>query len=194
MAVDVSQFHPVNVADTCSVWNVLSSKLLYATAVASGCVFCCTYFVLYECLYKKRKIATAEHAELQSRMRAEMRKRQFECHHLNIADLQDIGILRNRKRLSKGELSSIAFAMRTRQAFLTDDQKARKLASKVMNSSKVQTTPHLVGWLFFTWRLGDADKDVIIRQHRSYGGELGIYFEDMYQEALRCRSVASTFM
>ncbi|MDF5724128.1 MAG: XRE family transcriptional regulator, partial [Rhizonema sp. PD37] len=69
----------------------------------------------------------------------------------------DVEILQKRMNLSKGELTSIVFAKKTRQAFLTDDQKARKLASKVMQSDQVQTMPHLLGWLFFVSYLNDND-------------------------------------
>jgi hypothetical protein len=89
--------------------------------------------------------------------------------------------------LSKGELSSVAFAKKTRQAFLTDDQKARLLAREVIGRSMVQTTPHLFGWLYFNRRLGEGDKDAIIAEHKSLGRPLAKHFEAMYEEAMRCR-------
>ncbi|MBI2752327.1 MAG: hypothetical protein HYX46_02260 [Betaproteobacteria bacterium] len=55
MAIDPSTFHLVNVADTCSVWNVLSSARLHAAAKEARCEFCITSFVRYECLTKSRK-------------------------------------------------------------------------------------------------------------------------------------------
>ncbi|MGB6378035.1 MAG: hypothetical protein WBG24_15075 [Syntrophobacteria bacterium] len=190
MAIDPSRFELHNVADTCAVWNVLSSRILYSTASSAGCGFCLTQFVYYECLFKPRSNPTKEELELQDRLRRERAKGDFRLFSLNIDDLQDVVLLENRNRLSKGELSSIAFAIKTQQAFLTDDQKARKLATEVMDSAKVQTTPHLFGWLCFTSRLGDGDKDTICKEHIKFNRPLAQYFEIMYQEALRCRLMA----
>ncbi len=192
MAIDPSHFHLLNVTDTCAVWHILSSRLLYMTASSAGCSFCCTYFVYYECLHKPRKNPSKKDVELQDRFRNECRRGAFSSHHLDIEDLQDVMILENRKKLSKGELSSIAFAKKTRQAVLTDDQKARKLAEQVMDRQMVQTTPHLFGWLYFTNRLSDGDRAEIIAEHEKYNGRLAPYFEIMYREALRCRLMAQS--
>ena len=62
MAIDPSSFLVLNVADTCAVWNVLSSKNLYQASIASGCNFCCTAFVEYECLIRPRKKTRPEAA------------------------------------------------------------------------------------------------------------------------------------
>ena len=78
-------------------------------------------------------------------------------------------LLERRKRLGKGELSSIALAMKTNQAFMTDDQKARKLGKEVIGNDKVQTTPHLLGWLFFEGKLLDVDKEDIVAEHKQLG-------------------------
>ncbi|HRB81193.1 MAG TPA: hypothetical protein PK614_02930 [Nitrospira sp.] len=189
MGIDVSRFHPHNVTDTCAVWHVLSSQILYATALSMGCHFCITQFVLYECLFKPRTHSLIGR-ELQSRLRREQSKGIFKSYPLAVEDLQDIGILENRQRLSKGELSSIAFAKKTSQAFLTDDQGARKLARGVVTQG-VQTTPHLFGWLFFSGHLADGDRTALIREHEAMGGRLSRYFEEMYLESLRCRLMAS---
>ena len=58
MALDPSSFYKHNITDTCAVWNVLSSLLLYARAKSAGVVFICTRFVIYECLFKPRKLTT----------------------------------------------------------------------------------------------------------------------------------------
>jgi len=191
MARDPSRFELVNVADTCAIWNVLSSRLLYATAKAAGCSFCCTRFVLYECLYKPRTNPTPEDRELQTRMRDECDRGNISVHPLEIGDLQDVAVLENRKRLGKGELSSMAFARKIRQAFLTDDQGARKLAAEVIDREKVQTTPHLFGWLIFHTRLGDGDKEGIIEEHKRFKRPLAPYFEEMYLKALQYRLMAT---
>lgn len=42
-------------SDTCAVWNILSSEVLYGKARALNCEFCITSYVHYECLYKPRR-------------------------------------------------------------------------------------------------------------------------------------------
>jgi predicted nucleic acid-binding protein len=191
MAIDPSRFYLHNIIDTCGVWNVLSSLTLYRQARIGGVNFICTGFVIYECLFKPRKSIHPCDLELCSRLHAAQQAADFKTYPLDIADLQTIEILENRKRLGKGELSSLAFALKTGQAFLTDDQKARKLAREVMRTSVTQTTPHLVGWLFFTRQLVDGEKDIIIREHEEMNRQLSNYFEEMYLEACRCRSMLS---
>ena len=100
-------------------------------------------------------------------------------------------MLESRKKVSKGELSSIVFAARTNLAFLTDDRKALKLAQTVAHVRFAQTTPQLFGWLYFTARLSDGDKDTIVNEHLALGRPLKPHFEEMYLEALRCRALAN---
>lgn len=189
MTVDPSRFQLGNIADTCSVWNVLSSQRLYSTAHQAGATFACTGYVIYECLFKPRRSKKASDEELRSRLLAARRAGDFGSYHLGVADLQTVEILRSRKNLGMGELSSIAFAARTQQAFLTDDQNARRLAQEreMIGPRSVQTTPHLVGWLFYSGWLSDSDKDLIQDEHDSLGRPLRSFFEDMYLEAMRCR-------
>jgi len=106
-----------------------------------------TGYVAYECLYKKRKLGL--NTTSIERLEKEIKAGKFTTYNITIDDLQDIEILNNRKRLGKGELSAIVFAQKTRQAFLTDDKKARKLGNDVLGSENVQTTPHLVGYCFY---------------------------------------------
>ena len=192
MAVDPSQFHLLNVADTCAIWNILSSQLLYAAARSAGCGFCCTSFVHYECLVKPRKSSDVGDAELQKRLHATLERKEIQSYSIDIGDLQEVMVLENRKRVSKGELSSIAFAKKTRQAFMTDDQGARKLAENSLDMGMVQTTPHLFGWLFFTGKLVDADKNTVVAQHKSVGRPLAPHFEKIYLTALSFRLMASS--
>ncbi len=186
MAIDPSKFHQLNVADTCSVWNVLSSARLRSAAADARCDFCITSFVHYECMIKPRKSATEADQELRRRLQAEQRRGSFAAHSCSIGDLQDVRVLENRKRLGMGEISSIAFAMRIGQAVLTDDQKARKLAQSA-GHKLVQTTPHLFSWLIFTRRLGDSDLPIVINQHRTLGGDLAPHLEQAYGLALQCQ-------
>ncbi len=190
MAIDPSQFHTLNVADTCSLWNVLSSQRMYAAARDASCSFCCTTFVVYECLHKRRSSEVPVENELKTRLKREIDSSNIVAYSLDVADLQDVAVLESRRRLSKGELSSIAFANKTRQAFLTDDQKARILAESFLGTKMTQTTPHLFGWLIFTCRLSDADKDHVIDEHERHIRPLRRHFEAMYLDALRCRCLA----
>lgn len=192
MAIDPSYFHTLNVSDTCAVWNILSSKLLYQSALSLHCIFSCTGYVEYECLFKPRQNRTEEDEELQSKLRIACGNGQFQSYHLDIDDLLEVEILEKRKNLGKGELSSMAFAKRTQQSFHTDDTGARKLASQVLGEKRVQTTPHLFGWLFFKQVLSDADKEPIIKEHESCGRPLRPYFEEMYMRALKYRLMANS--
>lgn len=184
--IDPSKFHPHNVADTCSVWNVLSSKRLYGAAREAKCHFCITSFVHYECLVKPRKTPSDAELALMALLRSEQARGAFERHSCNIDDLQAIKLLENRKHLGKGELSSIAFAMKIGHAVLTDDMKARRLAQD-SGHALTQTTPHLFGWLIFTGRLGDSDKQTVIAQHIAMEQILAPHLERAYEMALQCR-------
>lgn len=190
MAIDCSRFHLINVIDTCAIWNVLSSQRLIAAAKAAKCNFSVTTFVFYEALQKPRTAPTREDIELQSRLRKERAAGFFYDCSLDIGDLQQVDILEKRMRVGKGELSSLAFAKKAGLAFMTDDQRARRLGSGVIGDNRVQTTPHLFGWLLFVDRLNDSDKIDVIKEHERFGGPLRPYFETMYQEALRCRLMA----
>lgn len=187
MPIDPRSFIILNVSDTCAVWNVLSSALLFSVAAESGCHFCMTSYVEYECLFKPRSTFGEGEELLKQRLLGAKGRGQFKAYPLELEDLAEVEILERRRKLGKGELSSIAFAKRTRQAFLTDDQAARKLASQVLGISQVQTTPHLVGWLFFLGHFSDSDKETIIREHSATGRPLGAFFEEMYVLALQYR-------
>jgi hypothetical protein len=189
MLIDPSRFGKHSVADTCAVWNVLSSACLHSASVSAGCEFCITGFVNYECLHKPRSRQSAGDLELQQRLRRAQSQGTFRPYTLSIEDLQDVEVLQKRNQLSKGELSSIVFAQKTRQAFLSDDQKARRLAGEVLGREQSQTTPLLFGWLIYSGRLGDGDKEIVVAQHEAVGRPLRRYFEEAYLEALRCRAM-----
>lgn len=186
MAIDPSKFHLVNVADTCSVWNILSSQRLHSAAKEAHCEFCITAFVRYECLAKPRKAPTEADHELRRRLVREQANGGFKSHSCGIGDLQAVKVLENRRRLGKGELSSIAFAMKIGQAVITDDQKARRLAES-SGHALTQTTPHLFAWLMFNGRLGDPDHALVVGQHKSVEGSLEPHFRDAYELALQCK-------
>jgi len=192
-------FNQYNVADSCSIWNILSSKTLYSAALTATpkCYFSCTDFVYYELLIRPRKNESTPEKELRQLLINERNKGlQFQSYSLSIEDLQDVEVLENRKRVGKGELSSIIFAKKTRQAFMTDDKKARNLAETYLEKRMVQTTPHLFGWLIYSGFLVDSDKNKIIKEHSIFRttnwGNLTKFFETMYEKALTHRLMSST--
>jgi hypothetical protein len=187
MAVDPRSFHLFNMVDTCAVWNVLASRRLYQAAIAEGCIFSCTGFVIYECLFKPRQKANEHDFELQRRLIEERKNGRFHAYNLGLEELQEVEILERRRKLGKGELSSIAFAKQTGQAFLTDDQRARRLALEVIHGY-VQTTPHLFGWLLYTGILEESDRDPIIAEHQALNLPLAKWLEEICETALRYRS------
>ena len=191
MAINPSMFNKLNVTDSCSIWNILSSKIFLQATKTAKCVFCCTAYVQYECLDKPRKKPSIKDIDLQKILKEEQEKGNFPVYHLDIDDLLNIEVLQKRMNLGKGELSSIAFAKQTRQAFLTDDQGARVLASTTLDDNNIQTTPHLLGWLIYEQFLTDLDKDNIITQHESFNRPLKKYFEIMYRRALEYRLMNS---
>jgi hypothetical protein len=158
---DVSNFEKLNVADTCSLWNILSSRVLSSTAESAGVQLCSTTFVRYECLHKPAHRSWPERDELQRRLQAKVAAGKITFHGIDIEDLQDFDVLKSRKKLSTGELSVIVFARKTRQAVLTDDVGAQKLAKSELGDALVQSTAHLFAWLYFNSRMSDSDKDQI---------------------------------
>lgn len=187
MPIDVTNFHLVNVTDTCAVWNVLSSITLYRTAKQAKVSFCITSFIFYECLVKKRSRAKEHDRELQARLRSCASRGEIMTHEVQLDDLLAPALLQNAGRIGKGELSAIAFAYRTRQAILTDDQKARRLATDKALAIKTQTTPHLLGWLFYSRRLVDGDYSTVVGEHVALGGQLEPHLKTAYHMALRAR-------
>jgi hypothetical protein len=185
MPIDVTSFHPVNVTDTCAVWNVLSSLTLYRAAKHAKISFCITSFVHYECLLKKRSTNRPADRDLQDRLRSCTRQGDFTVHEVQLLDLLTPALLQHVGRIGKGEVSAIAFAYRTRQAVLTDDQKARRLAQHQDLAVKTQTTPQMLGWLIYSHRILDGDYRAILGEHTAMRGPLHPHFEKAYLMALR---------
>ncbi len=185
--MDPTNFYKHNVTDTCAIWNLLASTTFYGTSRSVGCTFSCTEFVVYECLYKLRTTISKKEEELRERFRNEHERQSIASYKITIQDLQTVEILANRKKLSKGELSSIAFAIQTRQSFLSDDKGAIKLALTELENTKVQSTSLLFGWLFFHDHLADHQKEEIIGDLESYGRNMRQNYEDAYNYALQFR-------
>lgn len=188
MATDVSRFVLSNIVDTCSIWNLLSSQRLLALAIDSGVKLTCTPVVLYECLVKPRRVQTREDEELKKRLVGARSESHIATFPIDIEDLQVVELLERRRRLGKGELSTIAFAMKTRQVVMTDDKKARTLAAEFLPSPGAQTTPHLLGWLVFESRLSAGDEAMVQEEHKAMRRPLQQAFAEMCEEGRRCRA------
>ncbi len=99
--------------------------------------------MIYECLHKRSR-DWPERLELQRRLRSKLADGSIAAYPIELEDLQQIDVLRNRKKLSVGELSILVFAGKTQQAMLTDDKGAQKLALTHLTADAIQSTPHLV--------------------------------------------------
>jgi len=192
MKIDITICNKANIIDSCSLWNVLSSLIVYSVIVDNKFSFSVTKFVEYECLYKPRTTPNNKDKELQSKLTAEIKKGKITCHNLTIEDLQDDVILKHRNSIGIGELSSIAFAKKVSVSFLTDDQKARKLGVEILGKSGVQTTPLVLGWLFYNNLLSDGDIDEIIKSHNEHSRPLEKYFREVHTESLRLKYLLNT--
>jgi hypothetical protein len=187
---DISQFRLLNVGDTCSLWNLLASPVLYVTARAAGVRVCCTNFVIYECLHKRSQ-HWPERLELQKRLKSRLADGSITPYSIELEDLQQVDVLRSRRKLSIGELSVLVFAGKTQQAMLTDDKGAQKLALTHLTADAVQSTPHLIAWLYFTSLLADADVAQVKEELRRLARNLDPHFDNFYREAQQCRAVAA---
>ena len=188
--IDISQFAKWNVTDTCSLWNLFASRLLYSTARSAGIQLCCTEFVIYECLHKLGQFRP-ERIELQNRLKKALHDRQITPYKIDVEDLQDLEVLRSRKKLSLGELSVLVFARKTSQAVLTDDRGAQKLARTMLTEVNVQNTPHLYAWLYFISLLGDGDLQQIQEDLHRFNRSLEPHLSQYHMEAQRCKAVAN---
>ncbi|MGZ8175948.1 MAG: hypothetical protein ACXWT8_22270 [Methylobacter sp.] len=192
MALNPSVFNLNNVTDTCSVWNVLSSKKLYLAATNAKVDFCITSTVLYECLYKPRSSSTPEDTEMIDRLKNARNQNKFpviEC------DLDSLALIASTapKGLGSGELSCIAASYQIRNvSFMTDEYKARQFSANELKLN-VQTTPMLYAWLHFHFHLSDSDHRSVLEEHECFEKKIRLtnFFEDAYQEAARCRLMSA---
>ncbi len=187
MAFDPHKFHQMLVTDTCSVWNLMSSRRLFHAACSANVYFCITPMVLFECLFKPRKLITPEKSELINRLKQARKNDAFPIHACDIDDLAEIS-RGAPKGLGSGELSCIAVAYRIMTfGVMTDEKRARRYAEKQL-SLKVETTPRLYGWLHFQGYLSDADHSEVIAEHERYENRpLSEYFQSAYRSALQQR-------
>jgi hypothetical protein len=61
----------------------------------------------------------------------------------------------------------------------------------MLPGDRVQTTPHLVGHLFFMGFLENGQQEILIREHEKSGRPLTPYFVEAFAEAKRCRSLGA---
>ena len=187
MALDPTRFSMMLVADTCSVWNVLSSRKLFQATIGANIHCCITPMVMYECLYKPRSHMTTEKKEMIKRLEKALADGVFPVQACDLEDLAEIVRIAP-QGLGSGEISCIATAYRIRSiGFMTDDKAARKFASEKL-ALQVETTPKLYAWLHYNCHLSDGDHEEIIREHEIYEHRpLTRFFREAFEEAIRCR-------
>ena len=186
----ILEFPAIASADTCAIWNILSSKTLSA-AVKGRCHLAIARFVIYECLEKPRK-NPEEDLHLRKELKKEIESgKHLSLHELEISDVQnlvdDVGDIR---RFDKGELAALALARKYRSGFITDDRVARKVGERIVGNASVRTTPHLVGWLVYCGHLTDGDVKTIISDNDNYRnpqGRIGPYIQQCYEHAMGLR-------
>lgn len=187
MSLDPAHFSPVSVVDTCSVWNMLSSRKLYQASVSGKLYFCITGMVFYECLRKPRSFNSPERTEMMRRLERARQNGGFPIEPCSLDDLANMSRLAP-KGLGSGELSCIAVAYRVQSiAFMTDEKQARHFASAKFGLN-VETTPKLYAWLHYRQHLGGSDHEDVIREHEMYESRpLTQFLREAFDEAMRCR-------
>ena len=128
---------------------------------------------------------------MQKRLKIKLADGTITAHPIELEDLQQVEVLRNRKKLSIGELSVLVFAGKTQQAMLTDDKGAQKLALTHLPTDAIQSTPHSVAWLYFGSLLADSDVTQIKAELTAFARNLDPHFDKFYREAQQCRAVAA---
>lgn len=191
ITIDVRTFALVSAIDTCSVWNLLSSRRLLMAALAKQRWFLVADYVRYEALVRPRTRSTTGELTLQTEFRERLQqKRGFEAARISIADLLPIANLPEVRKLGRGEIATMALARKIRAGVLTDDQGARKAAPKV-GAEPAQTTPQLFGWLLYEGALSDGDVSTVIAEHEdkvpANRGRLTCFLRAAHIEACRCR-------
>ncbi|MDD5456894.1 MAG: hypothetical protein PHV30_07675 [Candidatus Margulisbacteria bacterium] len=185
--INYASFFTINITDSCSIQNIIASNRIFRASLLAKCYFSITRYVEYESIYKKRKSSKSGEQELIKKIQKAISENSIKVCDITIDDLNDRLIADNRKRLGMGEISSIAFAKRTGLGFLTDDKPAKKFALKSLEASKVQSSIHLVGWLFYFRHLVDTDIDLIIREHTYHNRHFGEHYRKAYEKAMQYR-------
>ena len=182
----LSFFNLLNVADTCALWNLLGSPLLHRASRKVGVSICGTQFVRYECLYKAGANSPAW-IELRSRLHSCVDSKEIMFCDIDLEDLQEVAALDGRMAISKGELSTIAFAKRTGQSFLSDDRQAKVLAKSVLEAESIQDIPHLCGWLCLGDVLHESDANTIRAELKTLQRYLDPHITNAFRGALELK-------
>jgi hypothetical protein len=114
----------------------------------------------------------------------------IQWHSIDIEDLQEFEILRNRKRVSPGELSDY---------FCTENpagsayrrywrSKARAPGTRRSDGAKYASS---LAWLYFNSNMCDLDKDQIVTDLKPFGRSLQPHLDEYHAEAPRCRALAN---
>ncbi len=185
-------FPEISTIDTCAVWNILCSKTLTIAAKCRNRHFILAEYVRYECLIKPRKNPTNIDIELQSKLQNELTTNlHFSSYPLNIEDLREVlASVGSVQRFHRGELAALALARKLKHSFVTDDGTARNVAERLLGTSCVRTTPHLVGWLVYKAQLTDGDIPIIISENKDFrknNGFLGEFIQSCYEHAMGLR-------
>lgn len=178
-----ASFMLLNVIDTCALWNLLGSAHLYRASRKAHVSISSTQFVHYECFHK-RGGNSPEWQELRTRLRERMRQGEIRFCDIDLEDLQELAALEQRKSISKGELSSIVFAKRTVQSFLSDDGQAKKLARTVLAEDAVQDTSHLCAWLCINDAIHESDEQTIREEWAALNRALEPHLHNAFLKAL----------
>ena len=191
MEVDVRSFGLSSTIDTCSVYNLFSSRRLLAATQARNAWFVVTDYVFYESVVRQRTLPTQSDVEVQKEFARRLeQQRGFVRQQLEVADLQAIANLPATRKLGRGEIAAMAVALRMRVGFTTDDQGARGAAQQA-GVTPVQTIPHLVGWLVYCGELSDGDFADVVREHDASvpasRGRISGYMTLTYNDACQFR-------
>jgi len=186
----IRTFPRISAIDTCSVSNLLSSRLLFGSATARGLHFLLVEYVFYECLVKRRTKPNPYDDQMMVKLRDEIAAgKHFSRISLTVDDLQAIARLQAIKQLGRGELACIALASKVRAGFMTDDGGARRLARSAFSDMQVRTTAHLAGWLVYGGHLSDTDILKVIADNSEFrgNGHIGGYLRACYEHAQMLR-------
>lgn len=187
MMFDVRSIYRLLIVDTCSVWNILSSRRLFSATKSANLTMCITPAVFYECFFKRRGEDSDVVIDLRCRLEQAIKEGCFPVQECSLADLVYVSQLAPVK-LSSGELSciAVAYGIPTLVA-MTDDKRARVFTENKLNLN-VETTPRLYGRLHYHRFLTDSDHNEIIQEHEMYEKRpLTEFFKNTYGIALQER-------
>jgi predicted nucleic acid-binding protein len=187
----IVEFPKIISIDSCSIWNILCSRILTSVAKDRGLHFVIAEYVRYECLGKKRSNPTTGELGLKAALELEIDNASyFTVAPIDVADLAAVARGNKYKRLDQGEIAAMALAHKINCGFLTDDWNARRCAEEILASLPVRSTPHMVGWLVYCRHLSDSDVRQIIADNtksRNRRGQIGPYINTCYEHAMGLR-------